>query len=551
MSENSSPTHFIHERIEADLASGKTQEVITRFPPEPNGYLHIGHAKAIHLDFGTAEKYNGRTHLRFDDTNPAAEDAHYVEAIKRDIQWLGYDWGEHLYWASDYFEQMVGYAYQLIDQGDAYVCELSSEAFKSYRGSPTQPGEHPPGRSRSVAENRALFEAMQAGEHEEGDYVLRAKIDMASPNLHLRDPAIYRIKKAQHHHTGDQYNIYPMYDFAHCIEDSIEGITHSLCTLEFEVHRPLYDWILEKLHLYQPQQIEFARLNISYTVMSKRKLLALVEAGHVAGWDDPRLPTLSGLRRRGYSPQAIRNLCTEVGCTKYESLTEMELLESILRDDLNEHSPRAMAVLDPIKLVIDNYPEGASEEIEVANHPQNEAYGTRTVPFSREVYIERDDYMEDAPNKFKRFTIGREVRLRGAYCVTCNEVERDENGNVTVLHGTYDPETKGVNPPDGRKVRGTIHWISTAQAIAAEFRLYDRLFTEENPLADSEVEYTELLNPDSLIVQQGFVEPSLAQTAPETRFQFERVGYFCADADHTAEKPIFNRTVGLRGAKRT
>ena len=543
-------THFIHEKIEADLASNKTETIITRFPPEPNGYLHIGHAKAIHLDFGTALKYNGRCHLRFDDTNPAAEDKHYVQAIQEDIRWLGYDWGDHLYWASSYFDQMETYARQLIEKGSAYVCNLSQDEFKSYRGVPTEPGREPPGRALSIQENIALFDQMKKGDLAEGTYVLRARIDMTSPNLHMRDPAIYRIKHAKHHHTGDTYHIYPMYDFAHCIEDSIEGITHSLCTLEFEVHRPLYEWILNELNLYRPQQIEFARLNITYMVMSKRKLLQLVEENYVTGWDDPRLPTLSGMRRRGFTPTAIRNLCTQVGCTKFESLTEIERLEACVRDDLNETSPRAMAVLDPIKLIIENYPENQTEELKIANHPQNESFGTRTVPFTRECYIEREDYMDDAPNKFKRFTVGREVRLRGAYCVICTRVEKNADGKVIALYGNYDPETRGVNPLDGRKVRGTIHWISAAHACDAEIRLYDRLFTTGNPLADKTAEFTEFLNPDSLQTIQAKLEPSLAKAAPADRFQFERVGYFCADRDHTSEKTIFNRTLTLRAAKK-
>ncbi len=549
MTEESS-THFIHEIIENDLAANKIETIITRFPPEPNGYLHIGHAKAIHLDFGTAQKYAGRCHLRFDDTNPEAEDEQYVHAIQEDIRWLGYDWGENLYWASSYFNQMETYARQLIEQGNAYVCDLSQEAFKTYRGIPTQPGQEPPGRHRTIQENLDLFDQMRNGDHPNGAYVLRAKIDMTSPNLHLRDPAIYRIKHATHHHTGDSHCIYPMYDFAHCIEDSIEGITHSLCTLEFEVHRPLYEWILTQLNLYRPQQIEFARLNITYTVMSKRKLLQLVQENHVNGWDDPRLPTISGMRRRGFTPTAIRNLCTQVGCTKFESLTEIERLEACVRDDLNETSPRAMAILDPIKLIIENYPADQTEQLEIANHPQNESYGTRTVPFTRECYIEREDYMDDAPNKFKRFTLGREVRLRGAYCVTCTHVEKDEKGNVTTLHTTYDPETRGVNPPDGRKVRGTVHWVSTAHAIDAEIRLYDRLFTNENPLADKDKPFTDFLNPDSLQRCQAKLEPSLQTANPGDRFQFERVGYFCADLDHTSTTPTFNRTLTLRAAKK-
>jgi glutaminyl-tRNA synthetase len=543
-------THFIHEKIEADLASNKIKTIITRFPPEPNGYLHIGHAKAIHLDFGTALKYSGRCHLRFDDTNPAAEDDLYVRAIQEDIRWLGYDWGDHLYWASSYFDQMETYARQLIEKGSAYVCNLSQDEFKSYRGVPTEPGREPPGRALSIQENIALFDQMKKGDLTEGTYVLRARIDMTSPNLHMRDPAIYRIKHAEHHHTGDTYHIYPMYDFAHCIEDSIEGITHSLCTLEFEVHRPLYEWILNELNLYRPQQIEFARLNISYMVMSKRKLLKLVEDNYVSGWDDPRLPTISGMRRRGFSAAAIRNLCHQVGCTKYESLTEIDLLEACVRNDLNETSARAMAILDPIKLIIENFPNDKTEELYIANHPQDESYGKRIVPLTRECYIEREDYMDNAPNKFKRFTIGREVRLRGAYCVTCTRVEKDDEGKVTKLYGTYDPETRGVNPPDGRKVKGTIHWVSTTHAHDAEIRLYDRLFTVENPLKDNKKEFTDFINPDSLEIINAKIEQNLAKASPGDRFQFERVGYFCADLDHKKENAIFNRTLSLRAPKK-
>ncbi|NLX26572.1 MAG: glutamine--tRNA ligase/YqeY domain fusion protein [Lentisphaerae bacterium] len=549
MSENNQTTNFIHDIIDADLASGKRTEVVTRFPPEPNGYLHIGHAKAIYLDFGTAEKYNGRCHLRFDDTNPEAEDEEYVQAIREDIKWLGYDWGEHLYWASNYFDTMYEYAIRLINKGKAYVCELTKDEFKEYRSIPTEPGKEPPGRSRSIEENLDLFERMKKGEFEDGAYVLRARIDMASPNLHMRDPAIYRIKKATHHNTGDKWCIYPMYDFAHCIEDSIEGITYSMCTLEFEVHRPLYDWILEELEIFHSRQYEFSKLNLTYIVLSKRRLLQLVNEGLVDGWDDPRMPTLCGMRRRGFTPEAIKKLCATVGCTKYESISEIELFESIVREDLNENSLRAMGVMDPIKVVIENYPEDLTEEFEVPNHPQKEELGNRKVPFSRELWIERTDYMDDAPNKFRGFTQGREVRLRGAYLAVCNEVIKDADGNVTELRCTYDPESKGGSAPDGRKVKSTIHWVSAKHAVDAEVRLYERLYTVENPLGDKEKDFKDFLNPDSLKTITAKLEPMLAHVAPGTRFQFERVGYFCADLDHTPERPLFNRTLTLRGTK--
>ncbi len=536
--------NFIHDIIDADLASGKRTEVITRFPPEPNGYLHIGHAKAICLDFGTALKYNGRCHLRFDDTNPTAEDTEYVDAIKDDVRWLGFDWGENLFWASSYFEKMYACAIELIQLGKAYVCDLSVDDFKEYRGVPTEPGKEPEGRKRSVEENLELFEKMKAGEFEDGAYVLRVRIDMASPNLHLRDPAIYRIKHAEHHNTGNKWCIYPMYDFAHCIEDSIEGVTHSLCTLEFEVHRPLYDWILETLSAYQPQQIEFARLNLTYTVMSKRKLLELVQKELVHGWDDPRMPTLCGMRRRGYPAESIRNFCTEIGITKTESLSDVALLEHHVRDVLNETAPRRMAVLDPLKVVITNYDEGLVETFELPNHPQKEEMGTRPVPFTREIFIERDDYLEDANRKYKRFTIGREVRLRGAYLATCNEAIKDDHGNVIELRCTIDPDSKGGSAPDGRKVKGTIHWVSAPEGVEAKVNLYDRLFKVENPAAE-EADFKDLLNPDSLKPIDAILEPAISGEAGTT-FQFERVGYFCIDPDSTAEAPVLNRTAGLR-----
>ncbi len=550
MSEEIKTTNFIHDIIDADLASGKATEVVTRFPPEPNGYLHIGHAKAIYLDFGTAEKYGGRCHLRFDDTNPEAEDEEYVRAIQEDIKWLGYDWGDHVYWASNYFDTMYDYAVRLIKKGKAYVCDLTQEAFKEYRGIPTAPGKEPPGRDRSTEENLELFEKMKNGGFEDGACVLRAKIDMASPNLHMRDPAIYRIKRAHHHNTGDTWCIYPMYDFAHCIEDSIEGVTHSMCTMEFEVHRPLYDWILEELDVFRSRQYEFSKLNLTYIVLSKRRLLQLVNENRVSGWDDPRMPTLCGMRRRGFTPEAIKKLCATVGCTKFEGSTEIELFESIVRDDLNENSLRAMAVLDPVKVVIENYPEDLEEEFEVPNHPKKEELGNRKVPFSRELWIERTDYMDDAPNKFKGFTVGREVRLRSAYLATCNEVLKDADGNVIELRCTYDPETRGGSAPDGRKVRSTIHWVSAQHAVDAEVRLYERLYTVENPLAHKEKDFKDFINPESLKVITAQLEPMLASARPGTRYQFERVGYFCADLDHTAEKPLFNRTLTLRAPRR-
>jgi len=537
--------NFIHDIIDADLASGKRTEVVTRFPPEPNGYLHIGHAKAICLDFGTALKYGGRCHLRFDDTNPTAEETEYVEAIKDDVRWLGFDWGEHLYWASDYFGKMVDDAVALIKLGKAYVCDLSVEAFKEYRGAPHLPGKEPEGRNRSIEENLDLFEQMKDGEFEDGAYVLRARIDMNSPNLHLRDPAIYRIKHASHHNTGNTWCIYPMYDFAHCIEDSIEGITHSLCTLEFEVHRPLYDWILETLGATRPQQIEFARLNLTYTVMSKRKLLELVKEGLVNGWDDPRLPTLCGMRRRGYPAESIRNFCSEIGITKTESLTDVALLEHHVRDILNESAPRRMAVLDPLKVVITNYDEALVETFALPNHPNHEEMGTRPVPFTRELFIERDDFMEVPPNnKYKRLAPGVEVRLRGAYLATCNEAVKDADGNVVELRCTIDPDSKGGSAPDGRKVKGTIHWVSASEGVEAQVNLYDRLFKAENPAAE-EADFRDLLNPGSLETVTGIVEPA-AVAEPGTAFQFERVGYFCIDKDSTDSAPVINRTVGLR-----
>ncbi|MGD9872984.1 MAG: glutamine--tRNA ligase/YqeY domain fusion protein [Kiritimatiellia bacterium] len=547
-SETTAPLHFIRQIIAEDLKSGKHKHIVTRFPPEPNGYLHIGHAKAICIDFGMALENNGTCHLRFDDTNPTAEEVEYVDSIMEDVRWLGFDWGKHLYYASDYFDKMYEFAVQLIKKGKAYVCTLSAEEFKEYRGVPTRPGKESPWRNRPIEESLDLFERMKAGEFEDGAYVLRAKIDMDSPNLHMRDPAIYRIKKAHHHRTGDKWCIYPMYDFAHCIEDSLEKITHSLCTLEFEVHRPLYDWILEELDIYRSRQIEFARLNLTYTVMSKRKLLELVEEGLVNGWNDPRMPTISGLRRRGYTPDSIREFCERVGVTKTESLTDVALLEHCLRDDLNKSAQRRMAVMNPLKLVIDNYPEGREEEFDAVNNPEDPSAGSRKVPFFRELFIERDDFMENPSKKYFRLSPGQEVRLRYACIVKCTDVVKNANGEITQVHCTYDPDSRGGNAPDGRKIKGTIHWVSAKHAAEAEVRLYDRLFSVEDPLDPREGrDWKEYLNTHSLEVSKCLVEPELMKADPGTRFQFERIGYFCADAiDSKPGKPVFNRTVTLR-----
>ena len=547
-STSDSPKNFIHEKIDADLSAGRFPSVHTRFPPEPNGYLHIGHAKSICLNFGTAEAYNGKCNLRFDDTNPVKEDQEYVDSIEADVKWLGFDWDGEAKFASDYFDRMYECAEALIQKGLAYACTLTPEEFKEYRGVPTRPGKDSPHRDQSVEENLELFRKMKAGEVEEGSYVLRGKIDMASPNLHMRDPVFYRIRHADHHRTGDTWKIYPSYDFAHCLEDAFEGVTHSLCTLEFEVHRPLYEWILENLDLPKPlpEQTEFARLNLSYTVMSKRKLLELVEEGLVSGWDDPRLPTLSGLRRRGVPPEAIRAFCEKVGVTKYDGLTDMALFDFCLRDELNSIAERRMAVLDPLKVVIENYPEGEEETFEAVNNPEDESAGTRQVPFSREVYVERADYMEDAPKKFRRLTVGREVRLRAACYITCTEAIKDADGNVVELRATWDPESRGGGTPDNRKVKGTIHWVSVKHALQAKVRLYDRLFSVPEPDADDEKEYKEFLNPESLVEVTGMLEPSLADFSPLDPIQFERVGYFTPDEDSTPENLIFNRTVTMR-----
>jgi glutaminyl-tRNA synthetase len=541
--------NFIRDIIDGDLKANKHGGlVVTRFPPEPNGYLHIGHAKSICLNFGLARDYGGRCHLRFDDTNPEKEDVEYVDSIQRDVRWLGFDWGEHLHYASDYYEPLYQYAVELIRKGKAYVCTLSSEEFKEYRGVPTRPGRESPGRARSIEENLDLFSRMRAGEFADGSYVLRARIDMASPNLHLRDPVLYRIKRATHHRTGDAWCLYPTYDFAHGLSDSIERITHSICTLEFEVHRPLYDWILDQLDLPlpHPRQIEFARLNLSYTVMSKRMLQELVRGGHVRGWDDPRMPTLAGLRRRGVPPEAIREFCATVGVTKVDSMTDMALLEHVVREDLNRRAPRFMAVLRPLKVVIENYPEEGEEFFSASNNPEDPAAGTRQVPFSRELYIEQDDFQERPEPKFFRLAPGREVRLRAACYITCREVVKDAFGQVVELRCTYDPESRGGTTPDGRKVKATLHWVSARHARSAEVRLYDRLFTVENP-ADQDRDFKEFLNPASLETVQAWVEPALAGLAPGAFCQFERLGYFCADAvDSRPDCLVFNRTVTLR-----
>ncbi|GAB4403474.1 MAG: glutamine--tRNA ligase/YqeY domain fusion protein [Anaerolineales bacterium] len=542
------PSNFIRDAIEEDLRTGRFTYVRTRFPPEPNGYLHIGHAKAICIDFGMAEEFGGQCNLRFDDTNPVKEESEYVEAIKRDIRWLGFDWGDREYYASDYFEQLYEWAEQLIKEGKAYVDSLSEEEIKEYRGAFGIPGKESPYRNRSVEENLDLFRRMRAGEFPDGAHVLRAKIDMASGNMNLRDPIMYRIRHVSHHRTGDKWCIYPLYDWAHGQSDSIEGITHSLCDLAYEDHRPLYDWFLEQLGIHHPRQIEFARLNLSYTVLSKRLLLQLVEAGHVSGWDDPRMPTLAGMRRRGYTPEAIRTFCDRIGVAKNESIVDISLLEHYVREDLNKRAQRVMAVLHPLRLVITNYPEDKVEYVEAVNNPEDPAAGTRLVPFSRVLYVERDDFREDPPKGWFRLSPGREVRLQHAYYVTCREVVKDASGEVVELRCTYDPETRGGRSADGRKVPGTLHWVSAAHALDAEVRLYDYLFTKRDPTEVEEGhDFKEYLNPNSLEVVRGCkVEPSLKGAAPGSRYQFLRVGYFCVDPDSTDERLVFNRTVGLR-----
>ncbi|MGV8074882.1 MAG: glutamine--tRNA ligase/YqeY domain fusion protein [Syntrophobacteraceae bacterium] len=546
-----SPPNFIRNIIIEDMKTNKFDgRVMTRFPPEPNGYLHIGHAKSVCLNFGLAAEFGGLCNFRFDDTNPSKEEVEYVESILEDVHWLGFDWGDRLYYASDYFEQLYEWAVQLIKDGKAYVCDLSADEIKEYRGTLTQPGKDSPYRNRSAKENLDLFQRMRAGEFEDGSRVLRLKIDMASPNLNMRDPVAYRIKKVDHHRTGNKWCIYPMYDYTHGLSDSIEKITHSVCTMEYEDHRPLYDWTIEELGIYHPQQIEFARLNISYTVLSKRRLLRLVNEGHVSGWTDPRMPTLAGMRRRGYTPEAIRNFCERIGVGKKESIVDIALLEYCLRDDLNKRAPRVMAVLHPLRVVIENYPEDQTEYLDAINNPEDPAMGTRKVPFSKVLYIERDDFMENPPKKFFRLAPGREVRLRYAYFITCVDVVRDEKtGEVIELRCTYDPETRGGGSPDGRQVKATLHWVSAKHAVQAEVRMYDRLFTRENPNdVEEDKNFTDYVNPNSLeVLKSCRVEPDLVKAKPGSIYQFERLGYFCVDnVDSSPDNLVFNRTVTLR-----
>lgn len=545
--ESESPSNFIWDFIDEDIKNGRfNKNIHTRFPPEPNGYLHIGHAKAICINYGTAIKYGGKYNLRFDDTNPIKEESEYVESMQRDIKWLGFDWEERLFYASDYFDQLYEWAIKLIKDGKAYVDDLSPDEIREYRGTLTEPGKESPHRNRPINENLDLLERMKKGEFPDGSKVLRAKIDMAAPNINLRDPVMYRVMHATHHRTGDKWCIYPMYDWAHGQSDSIEGITHSLCDISFEDHRPLYDWFVKQLGIHHPRQIEFARLNLTYTVVSKRKLIQLVTGGHVTGWDDPRMPTLSGLRRRGYTPEAVRRFCDRIGVAKRESMVDIALLEHTLREDLNLRAQRVMAVLNPLKVVIDNYPDDKLELIEADNNPENPADGTRQVPFSKIIYIERDDFMEDPPKKFFRLSPGREVRLKHTYFIKCESVVKDNNGNIVELHCTYDPATTGGSAPDGRKVKGTLHWVSAAHALDAEVRLYDSLFTKENPLEDEDFMAT--VNPKSLEVLKGCkLEPSLAEAESKKYYQFLRQGYFVADSvDSKPGHLVFNRTVGLR-----
>ena len=541
---------FVRQIIADDCASGKWGgRVATRFPPEPNGYLHIGHAKSIVLNSSIAQEFNGTFNLRFDDTNPVKEEDEYVQSIMADIKWLGADWEDRLYFGSDYFQQMYDWAVELIKKGLAYVDDLNAEEIREYRGTLKSPGKPSPYRDRSVEENLDLFERMKKGEFENGQKVLRAKIDMASNNINMRDPVMYRILHASHHRTGDAWNIYPMYDWAHGLEDSLEGITHSICTLEFENHRPLYDWFLDNLDgVHHPQQIEFARLNLTYTVMSKRKLLQLVTEKHVNGWDDPRMPTISGMRRRGYSPECIRTFCKKVGVAKFNSTVDVQLLEHCVRAELNKTSSRYMAVLDPVKVVITNYPEGQVEYLDAVNNPEDESAGTRKVPFSREIYIEREDFMEDAPKKFFRLSIGREVRLRYAYFITCDNIVKDADGNITEIHCIYDPATKGGDSPDGRKVKGTLHWVSAAENVEAEARMYSHLFNTPTPDDVEEGKtFLDNIDPDSLkVIEKVYLEPELGKLPAGTRVQFERVGYFCVDSDSTESKKVFNLTINLR-----
>lgn len=539
---------FIRARIIEDNATGRYNgRVHTRFPPEPNGYLHLGHAKSICLNFGVANEFNGLCNLRFDDTNPTKEEQEYVDSIREDVRWLGGDWQDREFYASNYFEQLYAYAEQLVTMGKAYVDDLSAEEIREYRGTLTEPGRESPWRNRSVEENLDLFRRMRAGEFADGERVLRAKIDMASPNLVMRDPTLYRIRHAAHHRTGDTWCIYPMYDYTHCLSDSIEGITHSLCTLEFINNRELYDWVLETLGAYRPQQIEFARLNVTYTVLSKRKLIQLVKEGHVRGWDDPRMPTLCGLRRRGVPAEALREFCSRIGMARADSTVEYSMLEFCVREHLNAHAARVMAVLDPVKVVIENYPEGQVEEFDMPYHPEDESYGSRKVPFSRELYIERDDFRMEPPKKYHRLAPGAEVRLRYAYFITCREAILDDAGNVIELRCAYEPESRGGQSPDGRKVKGTIHWVSAQHAIPAEVRLYDQLFAAENPNAAPEGQtFLNHINPQSLSVVEGLLEPALTGLPVGDKVQFERLGYFCKDKDSTDARPVFNRTATLR-----
>ena len=547
----SAPTDFIREIIEEHFKSNRFNgRVATRFPPEPNGYIHIGHAKSVCLNFGIAAQYKGTCNLRMDDTDPSGESLEYVESIIRDVKWLGFDWEDRLFYASDYYEQLFQYAVQLIKIGKAYVCDLGPDEIREYRGTLTQPGKDSPYRNRSVEENLDLFERMRAGEFEEGSHVVRAKIDMASPNIVMRDPVIFRIKKEPHYRTGMKWVVYPMYDFAHCLSDSIEGITHSICTLEFENNRPLYDWFLDELKVYHPQQIEFARLNVSYTVLSKRRLIELVEKKIVSGWDDPRMPTVSGLRRRGYTPEAIRDFCGRIGVAKNDSIVDVALLENCVREDLNEKAPRVMAVLRPLRVVIDNYPENQVEELDCPYHPQNPGMGSRKVPFSRILCIEKEDFMENPPKKFYRLSPGREVRLRYGYFIKCVNVNKDpKTGEVVEVHCTYDPQTRSGFAPDGRKVDATLHWMSMAHSLPAEVRLYDRLFRVANPMEEG-ADFTKALNPNSLeVLKECRVEPSLKEVVPGSRFQFERTGYFCVDFDSSVSALVFNRTATLRDSR--
>ena len=551
MAENNSETRldFIRQIVADDIKSGKWQgRVATRFPPEPNGFLHIGHAKSICLNFGIAKEFGGTCNLRFDDTNPEKEEQQYVDSIIEDVRWLGWDWEDRLYFASDYFQQMYDYAIQLIKKGKAYVCDQTAEQVREYRGTLTRPGKESPYRNRSIEENLDLFTRMKNGEFPDGSRTLRAKIDMTHPNINMRDPIMYRILRATHHRTGDKWCIYPTYDWAHGLEDSIERITHSICTLEFENHRPLYDWFLDQLGVFHPQQIEFARLNLTYTVMSKRKLLKLVQEEKVSGWNDPRMPTISGMRRRGYSPASIRNFCKIIGMNKFNSTVDFALLEHCVREDLNKTSPRVMAVLNPLKVVIDNYPDDLTEQMEAINNPEDPSAGTRKVPFSKVLYIEADDFMESPPKKFFRLSPGREVRLRYAYFIKCNSVIKDKAGKVVELHCTYDPATKGGDAPDGRKVKATLHWLSAKDALKTEVRLYDNLFTKEFPDETQEgQDFTQNINPDSLkVLKNCFIEPSVKNAKPLERFQFERLGYFCVDSDSSDGKLVFNRTATLK-----